>query len=461
MSASLQAATQYLYSRLSSEKVRRWSARSTLSILDQGLTSGAGFAANLLLARWLSSESYGAFSVAFASLLFLFGYHSVLILEPMSVVGPANYAGEMSGYLAGQLKIHAIVVTALAAVAAAAGAISIAFGAPAELGRAIVACAAVIPFLFLLWLARRMCYVVQRPGIAVYASLLYLALVLAGLFALHATEHLSAATALLTLALAGALASVPVLWQLGLGRPGWSPACPCARIARENWTYGRWLVVSTTLFSVTSQAQTYIVAGMLGLGAAGVLRAAQVPSQFMVQIVTATALLFLPLMSYDFGASRLASLRRKALRASLILTVLAVAYACLLAAFHGPVEKLLYGGKFASDAMLIAVLALVPVCTGFALGFSMALRASQKPYFDLFSNALAAPVALLSAFVFIRWWGVAGAAWSMVAGFAVYAASYFWWFRRCDLAAGPAKTELSRDAALRGEKQWIRSESRW
>jgi Na+-driven multidrug efflux pump len=52
------------------------------------------------------------------------------------------------------------------------------------------------------------------------------------------------------------------------------------------------------------------------------------------------------------------------------------------------------------------------------MGCSMALRASQKPHFDLIANAIAAPIGLLTAICFMRWWGIGGAAVSMVVSFA-------------------------------------------
>ena len=55
------------------------------------------------------------------------------------------------------------------------------------------------------------------------------------------------------------------------------------------------------------------------------------------------------------------------------------------------------------------------------MGYSMALRASQKPHFDLLSNSLAAPVGVLSCVIFLHLWGISGAVASMVLSFATYA----------------------------------------
>src|SRR5262249_16864770 len=91
-----------------------------------------------------------------------------------------------------------------------------------------------------------------------------------------------------------------------------------------------------------------------------------------------------------------------------------------------PAEHLLFGGKFAPYVWLMPVLALIPAVNGFNSGFSATLRGSQKPHFDLLGNAMAAPVAVLSAFLFIRCWGLAGAAFSLIAGCATLALANFY-----------------------------------
>jgi O-antigen/teichoic acid export membrane protein len=130
-------------------------------------------------------------------------------------------------------------------------------------------------------------------------------------------------------------------------------------------------------------------------------------------------------MSSDFGLGHIAGLRKKATLTTLFLTISALIYAAILLVFAGPAEHALYGGKYALYVGLIPMFALIPVCTGFATGYSMALRACQKPHFDLLSNGVAAPLGVLSCVLFIHWWGIKGAVASMVLGFAAYALVYF------------------------------------
>jgi O-antigen/teichoic acid export membrane protein len=170
----------------------------------------------------------------------------------------------------------------------------------------------------------------------------------------------------------------------------------------------------------------------------------QIPSLAMAQVVTATGLLVLPAFSFHFGRGETRKLIRRASFVSAALGLLALGFAGLLAVFSHSTEKLLYAGKYAPYAELMALLALIPVLSGLAAGYSMALRAWQRPQFDLLSNIVAAPVGLLSAVLFMRWWGIRGAALSMVLGYATLTLTTFICFRwftredgRRDIAACP------------------------
>jgi O-antigen/teichoic acid export membrane protein len=430
VNSTVQPTPRLLGFELTANQVRTWGIKSGLSIVDQSLVSGAGFLLSFLLARWLSSEVYGAFAVAFATLLFLSGFHNVLLLEPMSVMGPARYSNRTSAYFAAQLKIHKLLGILLAGALLLMALFMKLLGANRDMATATAASAFALPFFLMLWLVRRMAYMVQRPSVAGWASASYFLLTLFGMLVLHTRSVLSPATAFLVMGSAGLLSAALPMRQLGMLGAKTDDQCSWKAVAKENWNYGRWLVLSTALFSVAAQIQTYLAAGLLGLGAAGTFRAMQVPSLVMTQIVTAVGLLVLPSMSREFGLGQLSRLRRKAVLASAFVTLIALGYAAVLQLFAGPLEHLLYGEKYSPYVRLIPVLGLVPVCTGFALGFSMAVRASQKPHIDLVANAISAPVGLITAAVFIRLWGLNGAAFSLVAGFAAYAAVFCWSFQR-------------------------------
>jgi len=413
---------------LTPERLRIWGWRSAMSLVDQGFTSGAGFGVNLLLARWMTPKAYGAFAVAFAGFLFVSGFHNVLLLEPLTVLGPSRHAGKLPAYFRAQIKVHGLLVGGLSAAVLLAGVILWRVAPDSPLIGAVVGAGLALPFLLLAWLARRMCYVVQQPAAAVLGSGFYLSFVAAGLFVLGHYGWLGSFTAFLLMGIGSVFAACLLLWRLGLlrRRPSAEANVTWRRALLENWTYGRWLVGSTVLSSIWSQTQMFLTAGLLGLEAAGVLRAMQIPSLVMTQVALAAGLLVLPSFSYDFGKGSLQQLRHKAMLTSVGLGAGGLCFAGLLVFISGRTEHLLFGGKYATYAWLMPILALIPAAIGFLTGYSMAMRASHKPHFDLAASAIAAPVGVVSAIFFMRWWGIVGAAVSMSVGFAAYAISVCW-----------------------------------
>lgn len=411
--------TTFLPSRSS---IRHWGIKSALSLVDQGFTSLTGFAVNLLLARWLAPELYGAFALAFTAFLFVSGFQNVLLLEPLSVIGPARHAGTLREYFARQVIVHMVLVGAFSLIALTATVVFWRFAPRSPLVGAALGSALMLPFLLLFWLARRMCYVIQRPGLAVVGSTAYFFLVTLALFALHFWGIINPFCVFLLMGGGGLIAGCVLLRSVGVMAVGARSQGELSWRATlgENWIYGRWLVGSTVLSYLANQTQMFMVAGLLGLGAAGVLRAMQLPSLVMIQLTTAAGLLVLPALSYDFGHNRWPSLRRKAALVSFGLSGMALAFVALLAIFAAPLEHLLFKGKFAQYAWLFPVFALIPLVIAFTMGYDMTLRASQKPQFDLLANSVAAPIGVLSAIAFIHWWDLAGAVASMVASWSTY-----------------------------------------
>jgi O-antigen/teichoic acid export membrane protein len=258
-------------------------------------------------------------------------------------------------------------------------------------------------------------------------STVYSLLVLASFLLAWKLGNVTPCSAFLLVGAASLASSILLLWRLGLrlSRTQAQTALEWTRVLRENWLYGRWLVGSAVLYAATSQLQMVLAAGLLGLSAAGVLRAMQIPSLVITQVITAAGLLALPALSYNFARGETQKLRRRATLVSLTLGGFAIAFVAVCALFAAPIERILYSGKYAAYAPFMAVLALIPVMNGFAAGFSIAMRASQKPQFDLISNIVAAPVGLLSAFLLMRWWGLSGAIVSMVLSFAALSLTTF------------------------------------
>ena len=408
-----------------------WGTKSGLAVLDQAVFSGTSLVLNVLLARWLEPEAYGAFAVAFSLFLFISGFHNALVLEPMSVLGPAKYPDRAVGYFLSQLRVHWRLMGLLAGLPTVAGGALFWFRPSDSLWQAILGSGLALALILLLWVTRRFFYVLHRPSGALLGSGLYVFLFLGGLVAIHQASYLSPLTTFLAMGLASLGAAALSVWLAGAMRiSGTEPPSPgFNQVLAENWHYGRWMVAAALLYSASVQVQTFITAGFIGLEAAGVLRAVQIPMLAMTQTITAIATLGLPTLSYEFGQRSLSALRRKGMLITGALTAMAAAYTAVLWAMAGPVERLLYGGKFAAYAWLIPTLSLVGVFTALGTGYSLVLRAVQKPEHYLIAGCVTAPVGVVSAVALTWQWGVAGAAASMVLTYVAAAGTAFYLYR--------------------------------
>lgn len=419
------------------ESVVRWAGRGLTSCLDQGAVSGVSFSVNVLLARWLPPAEYGAFSVAFALFLFVSGFHNALLVDPACVLGPARFLDRSRGYFRKLVCLHGAWSVAaslgIAVVALATG--------EASLRRAFCGLAISLPFLLLLWLVRRLCYVDARPAAALLSSAAYALVLAGGFFLLRHWARPSPFTAFLVIAGAALAASATVGTRLGLAG-GWSGIRKneCLDLARAHWSYGRWLSVTSLLTLGVTQLQTFLIAGFLGLEPAGAFRAMFNLVQPMNQVTAAAALLFLPNLSADFGAGRTGHLRAKGAWITAGLVSLSIVHELVLVCFGARLSRLLYGHRFAAYHWLIPLLGLMPVFIALASGRSLVLQAVQKPQHYLIRGAVTGPVGIASAALLTCWAGLGGAAASMVLTLAVSFLVTLWLYRRFGPAGRRAQT---------------------
>jgi O-antigen/teichoic acid export membrane protein len=181
-------------------------------------------------------------------------------------------------------------------------------------------------------------------------------------------------------------------------------------LAYARWTYGRWLIGAICIESAIVPGLTLMTTLVLGLGAVGVLRAMQVFAVPAGQTVAAISALVLPALARDYNRGRLMSLRHKT--NSVLMAVVAGAVACelCLVILHGPLEHLVYRGKFAEYAFLIPIVGAAALLEGTAATYAMLLSAVQRPRLYLASVASTVPVTLISGVVCISLWGITGAA---------------------------------------------------
>src|SRR3972149_2929972 len=226
-------------------RLRSWGQRGSIALFDHGVFSGSNFILNILLARWLASPDYGAFAVAYSVFLFLSGFHNAILLEPMSVIGPANYANRLDDYLGQQIRLNFVLTVPLGLLMAALGWFVLVAGlGDPWLSRSLIGAGMALPFMLFLWVIRRAFYVAQRPMGALISSVLYATTLLSALWLAHKMNLDSSSVGFVVMGASSLLAGV---LSLRLGKVGIGKAS--AALAREllgvQWGFGKWIVAAT------------------------------------------------------------------------------------------------------------------------------------------------------------------------------------------------------------------------
>jgi O-antigen/teichoic acid export membrane protein len=377
------------------------------SIADQATASSANFGMNVLLARWLTRSDYGAFSVAWSFCLVFTAFHNAVILEPMTIVGPAEYGSGLARYLQTVRKLNWYAVAALGLLASLTGF----FYQEIQVKHALYALGLCLPGYLLLLTMRREQYVLNRPIQAFQMSLVYTSTLACILAILRWKNYMSELTGLICIG-----AALPVALWAGTRRATalGADADQLNPVTRAHWTYGKWLLASSILAVGIPDVQVILLSRLVDLQSAGALRAMMNFIQPLLQLMTVSSVYALPGLARRMKQSGTGSGLRHALFFPAAAIGMALLYVGVLIAAGKWLELLLYQGRMAQYITYLPLLGVAAVLTAVGMSFSTLLRAAQNSQHQLFAGMAGSVVGIGAAFLLLKPYGLGGAIAAMI-----------------------------------------------
>ena len=382
-----------------------WLRRVLYAATDQGSFAGANFVVNVLLARWLAPEGYGAYTVAYTLFLLVGVVHAGMLAEPMLVFGSGRFASRFGAYLrvvlAGHLRFSLAAGVLLGALAVAAWA-----SGQVVLGHALAVFAVGQSAILFQWAMRSACYTQHRSRVAATAGLIYAGTMIASVWGLKATGWLNEVTGIALMSAASLVAGLFIMWRLGIPwRRVHDPAL--AQEARERHRqYGGWAVGTGVLEWFHGFLPFLLLPLWAGLGETGALRALFNLVLPILHLFRGFAGLLVPAF---VQATASGSARRLVRSIGLGLGGATVVFAALVFVFGPEALHLLYDGQYDGYAHLLWMVAVLPLVLVVSNVGQAVLRAQERPEAVFAARSAAAGVAATlgaaSTFVF----GVAGA----------------------------------------------------
>lgn len=323
------------------------------ALADQAVVSGSNFITGILLARFLGPESFGVYVLLQTALVYVNSFQGALIFQPMMSAAPQMEEGERSRYLQGVFALQLILSFGLAGIAWLLGTTTHGVWggeATSSLTPAVVlslSCA-LLAFQLQDWL-RRYYFVLEMPRAAFINDVLNYGGQVAILGAAYVSGHLDVVTAFWIMA--GACFFTFLFgFVRGMVKPVFSDA---RAVLREGWRTGRDYLAAWQLQWAGSQGVLVVGAGMVGVHAAGGVRAAtnivgpiNILFQAMENVVPVVA-------ARRYDAKGLSGLSAYLYRVTLWGTALLLPMVAAAAIFAVPLMGFVYGEQYVVYAALV------------------------------------------------------------------------------------------------------------
>lgn len=359
-----------------SEQNKKWIGRGAWAIADQGLFTLANVLLNILLARWLSADEYGAFAVGYSCFLFIGTFHTALLTEPLLVFGPGRYAEQPKSYMSLLLRGHCLLTTAGSLLLFVAGLV-LRFKGVRPLSEALLGLAFATPFSLLMWFGRRAAYVRFQPKLATSASAGYLVLLLSGVIALATLRPVSIFSAMLILSVSSAITGLWLVCKIHRSHADVAESVARGQVLNDHWRYGRWASATSVLMWVPFNFFFVVLSVLLNFETTGAFKAL---SNLLLPLLQANAglgLLVLPALALIGRSSKQFT---KFLAKSLALfAAVACTYSLVVGAFGSKLVHVIYGGRYDSQAHLLRWMLIIPILDGAMVVLSHALRSLELP----------------------------------------------------------------------------------
>jgi O-antigen/teichoic acid export membrane protein len=187
-------------------------------------------------------------------------------------------------------------------------------------------------------------------------------------------------------------------------------AAAAAQAWAQNWRFGRWLMVESVAYFISTRSYLYVLGAVLGQQQVAALSASQNVANAVNVVamgVSAAAVPIATLKRYNEGD---ASWRSWLIRVS---AAMALATGCALAAIvvaREPLMHLLYPKYYAQFSTLLALLACGAWLEALSANLTTAFWSAQRPDLNAIGKVLAALFTLVWIYPAVRAYGVYGVA---------------------------------------------------
>lgn len=391
--------------------------QSAVSLIDQGVVSATNFMTGLIIARACSKEEFGIYILGFTIILFVMDLQASLISTPFMIFSPRLKGGALALY-SGSTLVHLFALSASAILALTIGGVLFRLGhGPSGFAPVAWTLAAVITPFMLREFVRRVCFTGLRMKTALFLDSCIGVAQLGGLLALSRLNMLSASRAYWVVSLSSGI--VVLGWMISHSERFTLRLSQSASDFRRNWSFGKWVLASGLVWTVSMSLYPWILAAYHGTAATGVWAACLGIASFANPILLGGQNYLGPKIAHVYARRGASALRSFVFKASAVFSVPMWVLSAAMLALGGRLVVFLYGSKYAGNGVIVFILAVNLAFSCVAFAVSRALFAIERADLDFLVNFVAMCVLLVAGVWLTKFYGVLGAAFGLLLANAV------------------------------------------
>jgi O-antigen/teichoic acid export membrane protein len=194
----------------------------------------------------------------------------------------------------------------------------------------------------------------------------------------------------------------------------------------HNWAFAKWVFASGVLWTISMNLYPWFLAYFIGVDAVGIWGACFGVVALNNPLFFGLQNLLGPQIAHSYANGGIISLRRITYRAVIIFCSVLMLFCGIIFLFGEPLIVLIYGNKYAGNALVVYILALnlIPLAAGFC--FSRSLFTLERADIDFFANFVVLFVLCSFGLWLVKYFGVLGAAYGLlVSNISVIPVRYF------------------------------------
>lgn len=390
--------------------------RYIIPSLDQAITSLSNFLTVVIIAKAIIPEEFGIYILIYTAIMIIAGVQSSLVTGPIRVLG-VTIDGNDHSYFSCQLHIQLALSFILAFLFAA---VLFLLG---YIDSLLVIYSSLCIIFFQFYEFTRAIYLTKfQYKLLLISDLIVHVTKLIVLYVLYLNDLLTLEISFLIISLTSGLS---MLVYLRRGVDIRVPRSELINTISSNWKYGKWLLLETLAFLLSSRIYIYLIGLLIGLEMAGVLGATQNLLNTTNVIVMGIMAFAIPVARRELLIDNYSSWRKWLVGVGCMLLLVVSVILFVMTIFSKDLMEGLYGEYYGQYSYLIPLLAIAYAVSAINSVMSGAFRTVEQPEKGAKAKVVSAVLTIVMAYPLLVTWGLIGAIIGLIA------TQFIWFFVYC------------------------------